>query len=79
MTSAWQVNWTKAQRRRASDDGKALFAVGVDNKVGRMEVTGLMDHAVSEKLLLFATLLYKGRAPGEAFAEVWGGEGEETP
>jgi hypothetical protein len=67
----YQVTWLKEQHAKAQEEGKGLFAVALYTRLGRAEVTGLMDHDLAEKLFRFGLELDKGTTPDAAFKELW--------
>lgn len=68
----FSMTFTQAQRDRAKAEDKALFGVSVRSVSGGLELTGLTSHETADTLFLFAGLLYKGKAPREAFDESFG-------
>jgi hypothetical protein len=64
------LKWEKPLRQRAKSEGKGLYAYRCDHDQGLWEQVGMMDHAMARHLFLFITLVYRGKTPAEAFAEV---------
>jgi hypothetical protein len=63
--------WTKAQRTKANVEDKVVFACGYAWGLGSQnEVSGVMDADRASVLFCFALLLYQGKTPDEAWAEM---------
>lgn len=65
------ATFCKELREKAKADGKGLIAVDVDNRGGRWQFWGPIDHELSSRLWRFNHLVYMGKTPREAMAEVW--------
>jgi hypothetical protein len=65
------ATFEKRLRDRAKSEVKGLIAVSVDNKYGRWQFWGAIEHELSSKLWRFAHKVYSGKSPREAFDEVW--------
>jgi hypothetical protein len=72
---ASQITWTREQRAKAKELGKALFAVGIDDchlpkpvgKHGKWLSTFCLDNELAVKAWAFANDLYRGFTPQAAF------------
>lgn len=65
------ATFCKPLREKAKADGKGLIAVDVDNRHGRWQFWGPIDHDLASKLWTFAHKVYMGDPPREVFASLW--------